>query len=290
MQYSLGAIQYYWPKTTIEDFYQQAAQSPADIIYLGESVCSKRRELKYKDWLDVAQQLAAVGKQVVLSTMTLLEAPSEVNVLKRYCDNGEFLVEANDISAVQLLSENGVPFVCGQPINIYNARSLKQLRSSGMMRWVIPAELSRDWITTLLNEYAELYHNQDFEVELFAYGHLPLAFSARCFTARSENRAKDDCELCCINYPQGRPTYSQDGQQLFVLNGIQTQAGKCSNLINDLVDVDDLIDIIRISPQAENTFDILQNFIAQEASPVKQPLSKQQTNGYWHNIAGMHSV
>lgn len=49
MRYSLGSVLYYWPRTVLEDFYHQAAQSEADIIYLGESVCSKRRELKPAD-------------------------------------------------------------------------------------------------------------------------------------------------------------------------------------------------------------------------------------------------
>ena len=46
MKYSLGPVLYYWPKETLEDFYQQAANSSADVIYLGEAVCSKRRATK----------------------------------------------------------------------------------------------------------------------------------------------------------------------------------------------------------------------------------------------------
>ena len=40
---------------TLEDFYQQAAVSQADVIYLGEAVCSKRRATKVGDWLDMAK-------------------------------------------------------------------------------------------------------------------------------------------------------------------------------------------------------------------------------------------
>lgn len=56
MKYSLGPVLYYWPKETLEDFYQLAANSSADVIYLGEAVCSKRRATKVGDWLDMAKK------------------------------------------------------------------------------------------------------------------------------------------------------------------------------------------------------------------------------------------
>ncbi|MDW2458995.1 U32 family peptidase, partial [Vibrio sp. 1249-1] len=113
MKYALGPLLYFWPKQDIEAFYLQAKESSADIIYLGETVCSKRREMKPAHWFDIAKDLSASGKQVVLSTMALLEAPSEVNIMKKYIDNGDFAIEANDVSAVQLASEHKVPFVVG---------------------------------------------------------------------------------------------------------------------------------------------------------------------------------
>ena len=45
--------------------------------------------------------------------MTLLESPADLRELNRYCDNGEFLIEANDMGAVGLLNERGLPF-CGR--------------------------------------------------------------------------------------------------------------------------------------------------------------------------------
>lgn len=56
MKYALGSVLYYWPKQELYDFYQQAAQSEADIIYLGETVCSKRREMKPADWIELAKR------------------------------------------------------------------------------------------------------------------------------------------------------------------------------------------------------------------------------------------
>ena len=75
----------------------------------------------------------------------------------------------------------------------------------------------------------ELGIRNQFEVEVLSYGHLPLAYSARCFTARSEDRPKDECETCCIKYLNGRNVLSQENQQVFVLNGIQTMSGYVYN-------------------------------------------------------------
>lgn len=76
MKFSLGPILYFWPKQQAFDFYQQAAESDVEHVYLGETVCSKRRELKLDDYLAIAHMLREAGKKVTLSTMTLLEAPA----------------------------------------------------------------------------------------------------------------------------------------------------------------------------------------------------------------------
>ena len=225
MKYSLGPVLYYWPKETLEDFYQQAATSSADVIYLGEAVCSKRRATKVGDWLDMAKSLAGSGKQVVLSTLALVQASSELGELKRYVENGEFLLEASDLGVVNMCAERKLPFVAGHALNCYNAVTLRLLLKQGMTRWCMPVELSRDWLANLLTQCEELGIRNKFEVEVLSYGHLPLAYSARCFTARSEDRPKDECETCCIKYPNGRSMLSQENQQVFVLNGIQTMSG-----------------------------------------------------------------
>lgn len=197
----------------LKRFTNKQKKSSVDIIYLGESVCSKRRELKPAQWLDIAKDIADSGKQVVLSTMALLEAPSEVNIMKKYIDNGDFIIEANDVSAIQLASEAKIPFVVGPAVNCYNAQTLNLFLKQGMTRWCMPVELSREWLNNTLIECEKLGIRNKFETEVFSYGYLPLAYSARCFTARAENRAKDDCETCCIKYPQGITVNSQENQK-----------------------------------------------------------------------------
>lgn len=290
MKFSLGPSLFFWPKKQTEDFYHQAKNSDADIIYLGETVCSKRRELRAKDWLGLAQEVAkASNKQVVISTMTLLESPAEIQVLKRLCDNGEFLVEANDLSAVQIMHDLKMPFVAGPAINCYNLSTLKVLLKQGMIRWLMPVELSGDWLKTLLEQATAENIREQFECEVFSWGHLPLAYSARCFTARSENKAKDDCEYCCINYPQGRNMKSREGEQVFVLNGIQTMSGYQYNLINEVADLANMgVDIARISADSREAFKQLKLFKAQLLQPSHYALDNvTECNGFWHKIAGM---
>jgi collagenase-like PrtC family protease len=291
MKYSLGPVLWYWPKETLEAFYQAAAAGSADIIYLGETVCSKRRATKAGDWLALARSLAAAGKQVVLSTLALVQASSEVNELKRYVDNGDFLIEANDLGVVNMAAERRLPFVAGHALNCYNAVTLRLLLRQGMTRWCMPVELSRDWLINLLTQCDELGIRNQFEVEVLSYGHLPLAYSARCFTARSQDRPKDECETCCIHYPNGRQMLSQEQQQVFTLNGIQTMSGYVYNLGNELQSMHGLVDIVRLSPEGQETLATLEAFRANETGAAPLPLTANaECNGYWRRVAGLELV
>lgn len=152
----------------------------------------------------------------------------------------------------------------------------------------MPVEMSRDWLLQLLAQCETRGIRQQFEVEVLGYGHLPLALSARCFTARSENRAKDDCETCCINYPTGRRVNSQEGQQVFVLNGIQTMSGYCYNLGNDLAGMRGQVDCVRLSPQDTSTLAEIDRFRANENGQAPLMVAKgSDCNGYWRKLAGM---
>jgi collagenase-like PrtC family protease len=290
MKFSLGPSLFFWPKKDVENYYQQALASKADIIYLGETVCSKRRELRAKDWLELARNLANESdKQIVISTMALLESPAEIQTMRRLCDNGELTIEANDLSAVQIMHELKMPFVAGPAINCYNLPTLKVLIKQGMNRWVMPVELSGDWLKTLLMQAQEENIRDQFECEVFSWGYMPLAYSARCFTARSEDKPKDDCQYCCINYPQGRKMNSREGEQVFVLNGIQTMSGYQYNLVNEVQQMRDMgVDIARISADSSQAFTQLEQFSQQLQNPKKIILdSVEECNGYWHQIAGM---
>ncbi len=295
MKISLGPIYYYWPKQQVVEFYKQVAKSPVDIVYLGEVVCSKRHELKFDDWLEIARQLIEAGKQVVLSTLTLLEADSELKRLNRIVSTEQFLVEANDFAAIGLLSKKAKSFTVGPSVNMYNAQSLNVLFNKGLKRWCLPVELSHETLAGIINDT-----NDSLETEVFAFGRLPLAFSARCFTARAYNLDKDDCQYKCIDHEDGLLLSTKENEEFLVMNGIQTLSSDTYNLIKNLKQMSDMgVDIVRISPEAKHTIDVISIFkevIDSTLSTVEAQLkidhliAQKQCDGYWFDQAGMKQI
>ena len=293
MKLALGPVLYYWQRDALFEFYERIADASVDIVYLGETVCSKRHTFRLEDWLAVAQKLAAAGKQVVLSTQALIESESDLKTLRRQAENGNYLVEANDMGAVRLMS--GKQFVAGPHINTYNPQTLALLAELGAQRWVIPVEMSRQMLTGMLADKP-----QGMETEVFAYGRLPLAFSARCFTARHYNLPKDDCQFRCLDHAGGLTLKTREGQPFLALNGIQTQSSKVYNLVAELDVMEQLgVDVVRVSPQPFHTEKILAlfrlrldgNLSGSEAGEqMAQLMPDQACDGYWHERPGIEQV
>lgn len=293
LKLSIGPILYFWPKAQVFDFYQAAAESAAERIYLGETVCSKRRELRADDWLQLAAMLQAAGKEVVLSSMTLMMAESDVSQLHTLVERTDCLVEANDLAAVQVLSTLGRPFTLGPALNVYNPDTLALYVEKGAHSWVPPVELPGASLASLLMHYRERFAELPVSTEVFSYGHLPLACSARCYTARHLGLPKDNCQFRCIEFPDGLTLSSQEGAPLFTLNGLQTQSAAMCNLIHQLSQMRDMgIDTIRLSPCSSGFFEQLQRFdhARRQQSDELALVDELQCNGYWFGRPGMEWV
>lgn len=290
MKIALGPVPYYWPKETLLKFYQEVAKTSIDIFYIGETICSKRKTLSFDEWLQLAESLTNAGKEVVLSTLALVEAESEIKTLKHQCHNNHYLVEANDIAAVQLL--HGKPFICGPSINIYNEHTLTKLAKLGLCRWVLPVELSRDTLSAIHN-----CRPNGVATEVIVFGRLPLAYSARCFTARYRNLQKDQCELCCGEDAEGLLLSTQEGLAFLNLNGIQTQSAYIYNLLQVMPQLKAMaIDVIRIIPQLHNTSEIIEVFrngiddaesLERGMHKLKNTVNIEFCDGYWYGHAGI---
>lgn len=291
MKLALGPLLYYWSRDEVMNFYRAARDWPVDIVYLGEVVCSKRRGMRLEDWLQLAEELTAAGKEVVLSTLALIEAESELLTMRRLIDNGKFTVEANDMGAVRLAA-NKLPFVAGPHLNAYNCETLGLFHELGAKRWVMPVELSRDTLAAI-----QACRPAGLETEVFAFGRMPLAFSARCFTARHFNLPKDDCQLRCGDFAEGLVLNSQEGEPFLAMNGIQTMSAATCNLIGVVPELEQLgVEVLRLSPQARQMDQVVVVFRGvvdgtltpeEGVAAVQGVLRGGACNGYWYGSAGL---
>jgi collagenase-like PrtC family protease len=288
---ALGPVLYYWPREVMMGFYEMLADSAIDIVYLGETVCSRRHEMRLADWLTVAERLTVAGKDVNLSTQALLESGSDLNVVRKLTGNGRFGVEANDIGALNCLGQ-GQGFVAGPHLNLYNESSLAMMAQLGAKRWVAPIEMGREALAVM-----QQTRPAGMETEVFAYGRMPLAFSARCFTARQRNLGKDNCQFSCLDHPDGLSLRTRDADTFLILNGTQIQSDRVCNLLAQLGQMEALqVEVVRISPQASHSAAVIALFDQVRRGQLDQDSAQQQLaplmpappcDGYWYGKPGM---
>ena len=240
---SLGPVLFLWDGPKWRDFYFRIAdESPVTHVTIGEIVCSKRFHFMAPYMDSVIERLKRAGKIVSLGSLALVMLEREAKQVRQTIKEATLPVEANDLSALGLLSD--VPHIIGPLINVYNAATAKVLAARGAQSICLPPELPISSIREIIKAVPKI------AFEVFTFGRVPLAISARCAHARSKGHIKDNCQFVCGEEPDGLPVKTLDNQPFLALNGVQTLSYTCQSLIEDLPDLLEAgIRRFRLSPQ-----------------------------------------
>jgi collagenase-like PrtC family protease len=224
---TLGPVLFHWPAATLRDFYARIAdEAPVDFVCAGEVVCSKRWPFQEDDFNEIVERLERGGKTVIVSSLIMPTLDRERRQLSHLGQLGTRLLEANDVAALPML--RGRPHAVGPFVNVYNEATLAHLVRNGATRICLPPELPLASVRAL----ALPAHGA--AIEVFAFGRVPLAISARCYHARIHGLSKDSCQFVCGQDPDGRKVATLDGEPFLAVNGVQTLSYAYANAITDV--------------------------------------------------------
>jgi len=216
MDLTVGPIAFFWSADQIRAFYRMLADTPVQRVVIGEWVCSKRLPFWQHEIPAAVELLQAAGKEVALSTLTLITLKRERRQTAELFASG-LPVEIADLGALKHLPE-GTPFWVGPTVNVYNEGTLEWLAAKGAGRICLPPELPLGSVARL----ARAGRDAGVAVEVWGHGRAPLAISGRCYHARLHDRAKDSCQFVCAEDPDGRTVETLEGAPFLTVNGVQT--------------------------------------------------------------------
>ncbi|MBI5893227.1 MAG: U32 family peptidase [Deltaproteobacteria bacterium] len=274
MKLTLGPVLFDWKREDLIRFYDEVKDMPVDRVYLGEVVCAKKKGLSAEDIEAVGKKLEKAGKEVIVSSLAIVSNEDELNFVREIC-RLPFPVEANDMSAFNIINPPVSPFVkggfsnipplvkgdtggfeiiAGPHITTYNVPSIQFLQGLGIKKVVFPVELSRDAIKYNIE-------NTNIDGEVFAHGKVPLAFSWRCYTSRAYGLNKTNCKHHCRLHPDGMVLRTIEKEPMFTVNGTSILSANTYTLLEFVEDLNCIgVSALRISPQWQGTKEVVDVF------------------------------
>lgn len=289
---TIGPVLYHWSADEKLDFYRRIAdEAPADTVYVGEVICSKRSVYFDSHLPEVIERLERAGKRVILSTLAEVVLKRERDMIRVLTEDGEREVEINN--AAGLASIGGRRHRIGQMMNVYNEETLGWLAGKGATHFTLPSEVPG----TVAAMLAKAAYHAGSTVEVQVFGRASLAVSARCYHARAHNRSKDNCQFVCETDPDGMPLKTVTGQPFLAVNGIQTQSHSYINLAAEIPDMIEMgVNALRLSPQKADMVAVAQIFSDRVAGCIsggetlerlsELDLQAPFSNGFWHGQIG----
>jgi collagenase-like PrtC family protease len=250
---TLGPLLFNWSADRYRDFYYRIAdEAPVDRVCIGEVICSKRQPFLQECIVSVAERLERGGKQVVLSSLALPTLEREIRHDWELAGSGR-IIEVNDASLIAALK--GRTFHVGPFLNVYNEATVEYLARRGARLVALPPELPTSSILGIAGARG------DVEIEVWAFGRIPLAISARCYHARAHKLSKDSCQFVCGNDLDGLAVETLDDRGFLAINGVQTLSYTYANLIREVADLADKgVGSFRLSPHTCDMVAVAQTF------------------------------
>lgn len=291
MQLTLGPVLFNWSPETWRDFYYRIAdEAPVERVVVGEAVCSKRSPFFAEHLPGVVERLEAAGKTVLHASLILVSLLRERRQTAELMQAPDIMVEINDLTCLAFLANR--PHAIGPFVNVYNEVSAGFLAGRGATRICLPPELPLASVAAIAAALPEV------AIEVFAFGKVPLAISARCYHARIHKLSKDNCRFVCEQDPDGLEVETLEGQRFLSVNGVQTLSHSCASALADIpVLAAARVAALRLSPQrcdmvavAQLFRDVIDNRLAaDEASRSLAGLYPDTpfANGFLHGVPGV---
>ncbi len=243
MKISVGPAPSHWGRNKIESFYCELAQSPADYVYLGETACAERSCFS-PDFLGrIHDELTQAGKEVYASSLTLVKDERQYRAFRDLSQR----IQRIEINSPAFLGfARHYPAVTGIFLNVYNSVAADILAERKVKRIVLHPELGSQSVASIAKRCTVA-------PEVVVHGHIPIAISAACQTARSLGRNGDGCGKLCRRYPEGMVLEAGD-RPLFRIEGPQTLSAATYCLVEYLPQLAKAgVDTVRVLPQWNHT-------------------------------------
>lgn len=243
----LGPVLFNWSADRLADFFARIAEeADVDRVHVGEVVCSKREPFFADRLPESIERLQRAGKTVVVDALALPTLKRERQSVGDVVGLDGVEIEINDMTPLGLMP-SGRRFAVSPLVNVYDEGTLGVLAKRGAWSVGLPYELPLPSISRLAAEGARL----GVEIQVHAFGRLPLAISGRCYHARVHGLAKDSCQFVCGEDPDGLEVDTLDGEGFLAINGVQTMSRDCVVALDEIETLREVgVTSFRLSPQA----------------------------------------
>lgn len=266
MRIATGPAPSHWGEDRLERLYHELAESPVDTVYLGETACAARSCFSPGFFGRMCEELRQAGKEVYASSLALVRREDE----RRAFDLVARRAQGVEINSPAFLGwARGCRSVAGAFLNVCNATAAAVLAERGVERIVLPCELS-------LRSIAAIASRGAVATEVVVHGHMPVAISHTCFTARAFGCDDGRCRALCKRYPEGMILEAGD-RPLFRVDGPLTLSAATCCLVEYLTQLERAgVGTVRILPQWEHTSRIVRIYrdVLDGRTPCREALGE----------------